>query len=52
MIYDDVDFLDNYNPLKNLKWSEKDKRWMNQKLFNEKFEPVHPPLIPEEADES
>lgn len=36
-IYRDLDFLKTYNPLKNLKWNEKDKIWMNHKFFGEKF---------------
>ena len=27
-------------------WNDKDKIWMNHKLFNEKFEPIYPDLIP------
>ncbi len=38
-------FLDSYNPLTNLIWNEKDKRWQNHKLFNENFEPVYPDLF-------
>ncbi len=41
VIHDDLDFLDNYNPLKNLKWSEKDKRWMNHKLYREDLIPIY-----------
>ena len=47
-VYGTLNFLDSYNPLKNLKWNDKDKIWMNHKLFNEKFEPIYPDLIPEE----
>ena len=47
-IYGNVNFLDSYNPLKNLKWNNKDKIWMNHKLFTEKFEPIYPDLIPKE----
>ncbi|MFX0038444.1 MAG: hypothetical protein ACFFCY_04550 [Promethearchaeota archaeon] len=43
-VYGNLDFLKEYNPLKNLKWNEKDKIWMNHKLFNEKFEPIYPDL--------
>jgi hypothetical protein len=45
-IYGNIDFLKLYNPLKNLIWNEKDKIWMNHKLFNEKFEKIYPDLIP------
>ena len=44
-IFGNLDFLKLYNPLKNLIWNEKDKIWMNHKLFNEKFEPIYPDLI-------
>ncbi len=44
--YGSLKFLDTYNPLKNLIWNDKDKIWMNHKLFNEKFEPIYPDLIP------
>lgn len=43
-IYGDLDFLNSYNPLKNLIWNKKDKRWMNHKLFTNKFEKIYPPL--------
>lgn len=46
-IYGDAAFLKQYNPLTNLIWNDKDKRWMNHKLFTENFEPVYPPLVPE-----
>ncbi|MHA1724233.1 MAG: hypothetical protein ACTSXH_05260 [Promethearchaeota archaeon] len=35
----------NYNPLKNLKWNENDKKWINHKLFNEKFKPIYPRIL-------
>ena len=44
-IYGSVKFLKRYNPLKNLKWNEHDQKWMNIKLFKEKFEPLYPELI-------
>ncbi len=44
-VYGSLDFLKKYNPLKNLKWNDKDKIWMNHKLFNEKFEPLYPDLL-------
>jgi len=43
-IYGSLDFLKSYNPLKNLIWNNKDKRWMNQKLFTKKFEKIYPSL--------
>ena len=51
LIYDDLGFLRKYNPLKNLIWNDKDKQWMNHKLFNEKFEPLYHPLLPEEKSD-
>ncbi|MFX1356661.1 MAG: hypothetical protein ACFFA8_05190 [Promethearchaeota archaeon] len=44
-VYGNLKFLEEYNPLKNLIWNDKDKIWMNHKLFNEKFEPFYPDLI-------
>ena len=44
-VYGNLDFLKDYNPLLNLEWNDKDKIWMNHKLFNEKFEPIYPDLI-------
>jgi len=43
-IYANLDFLKSYNPLKNLIWNNKDKIWMNPKLFTNKFEKIYPPL--------
>ncbi len=47
-VYGNLKYLDAYNPLKNLKWNDRDKIWMNHKLFNEKFEPIYPDLLPNE----
>ena len=44
-IYNGLDFLKDYNPLKNLNWNPKDKKWMNHKLFTQEFEPIYPDLI-------
>jgi len=44
-VYGNLDFLKGYNPLLNLIWNDRDKIWMNHKLFNEKFEPIYPDLI-------
>ena len=44
-VYGKLDFLESYNPLKNLIWNNKDQRWMNHKLFGENFEPIYPDLI-------
>lgn len=47
-IFGGLDFLKSYNPLKNLQWNEKEKRWMNPKVFTSKFEPIYPDLIPKD----
>lgn len=44
-IYESLEFLKEYNPLLNLKWNEKDKIWMNHKLFNERMEKIYPDLF-------
>ncbi|MFX1316484.1 MAG: hypothetical protein ACFE9T_11510 [Promethearchaeota archaeon] len=51
LIYGDISFLNFYNPLKNLKWSKKDKRWMNHKLYREGLKPIYHPLLPEEEND-
>ena len=43
--FNGLKFLETYNPLTNLIWNEKDKRWRNHKLFNENFESVYPDLF-------
>ena len=43
--FNGLKFLEKYNPLTNLIWNDKDKRWRNHKLFNENFEPVYPDLF-------
>ncbi len=42
--FDNLKFLKTYNPLKNLEWSEKDKKWINFKLYGERFKKNHPKL--------
>jgi hypothetical protein len=49
-IFGNLNFLNKYNPLKNLKWNDKDQIWMNNKLFTQKFEPVYPDLIYKEKN--
>jgi len=44
-VYENIDFLKEYNPLLNLKWNDKDKIWMNHKLFAEKMEKIYPELF-------
>ena len=43
--FNGLKFLEKYNPLTNLIWNDKDKRWRNHKLFDENFEPVYPDLF-------
>jgi len=43
--FKELKFLETYNPLTNLIWNDKDKKWRNHKLFNENFEPVYPDLF-------
>ncbi|MBY9016636.1 MAG: hypothetical protein KGD68_13160 [Candidatus Lokiarchaeota archaeon] len=43
--FNGLKFLETYNPLTNLIWNAKDKKWRNHKLFNENFEPVYPDLF-------
>ena len=35
--FGNLSFLESYSPLKNLKWNNKDKIWMNKQLLDEKF---------------
>ncbi len=37
-----------YNPIINLKWSDKDKICMNHKIYTEKFEKIYHDLIPQD----
>ena len=43
-VYGDLGFLKDYNPLLNLKWSPKDQKWLNHKLYDQRFNPVYPDL--------
>ncbi len=43
-VYGDLNFLKDYNPLLNLKWSPKDQKWLNRKLYDQEFKPVYPDL--------
>ena len=47
-VFNNLDFLIQYNPLKNLIWNRKDKIWMNHKLFTQEFKKIYPELIPSE----
>jgi len=51
-LFKDIDLENDYNPLINLKWNPIDKIWMNHKKFNEKFEPIYPPLVSEPDDDA
>ncbi len=44
-IYGNLKFLEEYNPLTNLIWGEKDKRWFKHKLFDQNFKPQYPDLF-------
>lgn len=43
--FTNLKFLETYNPLTNLIWNDKDKRWRNHKLFDENFNSVYPDLF-------
>ena len=43
-VFGNINFLNEYNPLKNLIWKRKDGKWLNHKLFTEKFEKIYPDL--------
>ena len=49
-VFGNLDFLKEYNSLRNLVWNERDNKWLNHKLFNENFEPQYPDLIPPEQN--
>jgi hypothetical protein len=40
--------LSEYNPLKNLKWNDIDKIWINPKIYGEFFNPIYPDLVKED----
>ncbi len=45
-------FIKKYNPLQNLIWKPRAKKWKNYKLFSNKFEYVCPELIFKEKTET
>lgn len=45
-IFGSLDFLKSYNPLNNLIWKDKDRIWINHKLFDGKFNKIYPDLFP------
>ncbi len=49
-VYGNLNFLKDYNPLKNLLWDNKNKIWMNHKLFTRKDEPIYRDLILKEVE--
>ena len=44
-VYGDLGFLKDYNPMLNLKWSPKDQKWLNHKLYDQNFNPIYPDLL-------
>ncbi len=44
-VYGSLDFLENYNPLKNLSWNAEHRIFTNRKIFTQNKEPIYPPLI-------
>jgi hypothetical protein len=44
-VYGGSNFLRKYNPLQNLIWKPRAKKWMNHKLFSKTFEYLYPELI-------
>ena len=51
-VYGNKNFLEKYNPLKNLIWNTKNEMWMNHKLFSKTFEFLYPELIFKEKVEN
>jgi hypothetical protein len=45
-VYGDLNFLKEYNPLNNLKWSEEDKVWLNHNILSKTNGFIYPDLIP------
>ncbi len=50
-VFGNLDFLKAYNPLKNLKWKEEDKIWLNQNIFSKENGFIYPDLIFKESEE-
>ncbi len=44
-VYGNNNFLEKYNPIQNLIWDKKTKKWVNHKLFSKNFEYLYPELI-------
>ena len=49
-VYGNNYFLKKYNPLQNLIWNARAKKWMNHKLFSKTFEYLYPELIFKEKE--
>ena len=49
-VYGNISFLKKYNPLQNLIWKPRAKKWMNHKLFSKMFEYLYPELIFKEKE--
>ena len=50
-IFEDVGSLKDYNPLLNLRWSNKEKKYLNNKLFDQNNNPVYPDMYNGKASE-
>jgi len=50
-VFGNLDFLKTYNPLKNLKWNEKDKIWINHNIFSKEEGFIYPDLINKRDDQ-
>lgn len=51
-VYGNKNFLEKYNPLKNLIWNAKTEKYDNHKLFSKNFEYLYPDLIFKEKVEN
>lgn len=49
-VYGNINFLKKYNPLQNLIWNARSRRWTNHQLFNKNFEYLYPALIFKEKE--
>ncbi len=49
-VYGSNNFLKKYNPLQNLIWKPRAKKWMNHKLFSKTFEYLYPELFFKEKE--
>jgi hypothetical protein len=51
-IFEDEKLFENYNPLNNLIWDPKRRKWKNHKLFGPKFEYLYPDLHYNQEDDA